>query len=186
MVTITSEFLNIITTNSDNIGVCIFSNFKRYQLQSKRISQIIAYIWLHLNQGDPHLETAQELDRYFKNTNIGEQSYKLRDLLFASPDSDPFKLMQKVFEGSDIQLTEALFDEATDNYKIQVDVSKFRTQLNDPVPGDNKWTAVMGYPPRPFISDYGQLTNQELEHWISNNDESKYVSDNPFIPLCCS
>lgn len=177
------EFSSSISTHSStstrdaNTGV---ANTNRYQIQSKRVSQLIAFIWRYLYQKEDieKYQIAKELDNYFKHPQ------SLKDLLYAKNDTEPWKLMTKVFP----DLSEPLFDSQADGieYEIEVDVEQFRTSLEDPRFGDRKWRAIVGYPPRPFISDEGQLTIQELDEWINNTDDSKYVADNPFIPLCCS
>lgn len=166
----------------------------RYKQQSKRISQLIAFVWLKLE----HSKTAKELDKYFKNSKVGDKDYKLKDLLYADPNSEDleeqerFKLMQEVFKNTSSPLEKPLFDKADerDEYEFTIDIEQFRTELIDPRIGEEKYVAVMAYPPRPPIADNGQLTAKELEDWI--NDDSTDVSSgkvaapNPFIPLCCS
>lgn len=193
MVVITAELLNSCNNQKlEENSPVVFS--QRYLRQSKRISQIIAYIWRYLEED----KTAKELDRYFKNTRIGNKKYKLKDLLFANPNSEDleekerFKLMQKVFSNTSSPLIEPLFNEQEKEiYEIgEIDLDRHRTELKDPNPGSEKWIAVMAYPPRPLISDNGQLSAEELEKWIADdsNDISlgKRTAPNPFIPLCCS
>jgi hypothetical protein len=127
--------------------------------------------------------------KYFKN--IG--NYSLEKLLYASPNSADgeertrFELMQKVFVDTASPLNEPLFDVERDPFNIELDVNRHRSELRDPPFGDEKiFTAVMAYPPRPLISEDGQLTTKELDDWIANTDSNQIAADNPFIPLCCS
>lgn len=180
MVTITPNILD----NEANDYPYDFS--PRYREQSKRISQMIAFVWRYLgdDKDTEKAETATELDRYFKNTE-----YKLKDLLFAEKDSEPFMLMARVFETS--PLKEPLFSKKeAEIFEITVDIEQFRTELIDPEIGETRYKAVMAYPPRPLISDNGQLTNEELEKWIKADSErvvsGEVTAPNPFIPLCCS
>ncbi len=187
MTTITKKFL-------DNIAEAthpVISNPQRYLEQSKRISQIVAWIWLHLKESDVHYNTAKTLDRYFKNTKIGDTDYKLKDLLFAQKGSELFKLMQEIFKDNPSPLEEPIFsEEEREVYNIGVVVDRYRTELIDPYIGEQKYTAIMAYPPRPLISDYGQLSEGELWNWVHDNSSDtrpdKRTAPNPFIPLCCS
>jgi hypothetical protein len=83
VIQVTPAFLNSIETTT-NEKPSFVRDFKRYQIQSKRISQMIAFVWRYIEDS----ETAKELDKYFKNTKIGDKEYKLKDLLFAAPNPE--------------------------------------------------------------------------------------------------
>lgn len=154
----------------------------RMLIQGKRVSQIIAYIWLYIDSNDEDKRnTAQELDRYFKQGGAS-----LEDLLCAKPESSEFKFLQKVF-GQD-QLKEAIFDEAERAYyDFYVTVNEFRSAIEDPEVGEKVFKVRMPYPPRPQISDEnGLLTRRELEAWIESPSNKGFPSENPFIPTTCS
>jgi hypothetical protein len=186
MIKVTPKFLEfsspistLSSTSVKDTNTCV-ANTNRYQMQSKRISQLIAFIWRYLYQKEDleKYKTAKELDNHFKDPQ------KLKELFYAKKDTETWKLITKALP----DLLEPLFDPQADGieYDIGIDVEQFRTSLEDPGFGQKNWRATVGYPPRPFVTDEGQLTNQELDEWISDTDQTKYVADNPFIPLCCS
>ncbi len=47
--------------------------------------------------------------------------------------------------------------------------------------GDNLWVSNIPYPPRP-----AEVTNEQLEEWVNNDDPEQVYPPHPYIPLTCS
>lgn len=159
--------------------------------QGKKISQIIAYIWL-----DQDHEVAQKLDGYFKRGDNQE----LKDLLFAhNPETNEYKLLRNVFQEKHLPIFH-IDDEPFLQFKIVT--NKFEGELSDPEPSDDSiLTLTIPYPPRPKISDdfnesgspkpideYTTIKKSELKEWLNQNPEEKpfFYENNPYIPTSSS
>lgn len=161
---------------------------KRLMEQSKKISQVIAYIWL--NENDP---TAAALDQYFK------APAKLDDLLFAQPGSKEYDLLKPVFRGKENALP--IFDlSERPYYTLKVIFDQFEGSISDAsLESEEVLTMWIPYPPRPQIVDdshlpQGQLATaaplktSELQDWINQPSDQPpyYYETNPYIPTTCS
>ncbi|WP_449418798.1 hypothetical protein [Phormidium nigroviride] len=152
-------------------------------VQSKKLSQIIAYIWLNKTH-------AKILDDYFKET--GDK--KLVTLLTAHNKSAPPELLEALKDVFHDQPSNALpifSEEEAQHYSFRVDVNKFQGAITDPYPGDDGiLTLWIPYPPLPKISEKANapINPNELEGWLSQpSNQPPYIYvDNPYIPTTSS
>lgn len=174
--------------DSDNINVVYFEELLE---QGKKISQIIAYIWLNK---DP--KTAQKLDGYFKRGDDGE----LKKLLFADdPETNEYKLLLKVFSKEYLPI---FMKDSKDFIKFRVITNTFEGSLSDPGPSDNGILSItIPYPPRPEIHDdvndegeeiieekYTAIKESELQEWLDKDPDKPpyFYENNPYIPATSS
>ncbi|MDJ0533205.1 MAG: hypothetical protein QNJ70_12040 [Xenococcaceae cyanobacterium MO_207.B15] len=162
---------------------------KKVLAQTKKISQIIAYIWLNDN------ETSSDLEYYFKRPKL------LGKLLLAQPDDPQYKLLQEVFKKHPDSLP--IFDQSEKGfYTFKVIFNQFEGYLSDPDIGEEAALITMNipYPPRPQIYDdlscdpppplanNDPLKASELKNWLEQNPNEPpfFDEDNPYIPSTCS
>ncbi len=158
--------------------------------QGKKISQIIAYIWLNQD------ENAQKLDEYFKG---GNKERVLSKLLFAdNPETDEYKLLLEIFEEKYLPI----FSKADQEFiKFRVATNTFEGSFNDPGPSDNGlFIVTIPYPPCPNIYDdigtddktkvekFTIIKRSELKEWLAESPNKPPYSyeKNPFIPATSS
>ncbi|MBD2629265.1 hypothetical protein [Trichormus variabilis] len=160
---------------------------------SKKLSQVIAYIWLNQNS-----EIAKELSKYFTDTHIDDDNHdKIYYLLFAHESGE--REYQKAYE----LLSEAFGDREgflpifnpsyREYWGTKVIYNAFEGCILD-VDRNDKQTLVchIPYPPRPIISDSEcdkttPLTRGELAAWIKQPfNIPPYCSPNPYIPTTCT
>ncbi|BAZ50700.1 hypothetical protein NIES4103_33170 [Nostoc sp. NIES-4103] len=153
---------------------------------SKKLSQVIAYIWL--NQGS---EIAEELSKYFTDPHN-----KVYYLLFAHEHGEQeykeaHKLLLRAFGDREGFLP--IFDPSYRKYwDTKVIYNAFEGLISDIQRDTGKLICHIPYPPRPIISNSesdrtAPLAMRELEEWIdSPSDEKPYCSPNPYIPTTCT
>jgi hypothetical protein len=148
---------------------------------SKKLSQVIAFIWL-----DKSNPTAGKLHQYFTDN-------KVNDLLFADTPGDPaFDLLSEVFSCKENFLP--IFKRSDIIYwDTKVIYNSFEGFVSDI--DRNKGIIVFNipYPPRPIITDdrssdtTAPLSMEELAEWIEEPfNQAPYASPNPYIPTTCT
>lgn len=161
--------------------------FDKLLTQGKKLSQIVAYIWLNED-----CQTAQKLDGYFKRGNDEE----LKKLLCAEdPKTEEYQLLFKVFKDAKHL---PIYDRDDLNYlKFRVIVDKFEGNISDPSPSDNGMlTVTIPYPPRPEILDdtlvleqkVAPIKKSELKEWLDQAPDRQpyFYENNPYIPATSS
>lgn len=67
------------------------------------------------------------------------------------------------------------------NVYFNVDWDTFYGSLVEVSTGDNIWLSNIPYPPRPM-----EVTDEQLEEWVNNDDPDVLYPPHPYIPLTCS
>ena len=169
-------------------------------IKTKKISQVISYIWLHDD------ETSLELDKRFKDPK------KLRKLLLAHEDDhvDPtkpnedYELLKKVFSTYNHDDALPIFDKSDRAiYDFKLIFNQYEGYLGDApnIETSKKLiTMAIPYPPRPQIYDdishkqpdpplskNDPLRASTLEKWLKDAPDKApfYDRDNPYIPSTC-
>lgn len=162
--------------------------FPRLFRQGKLISQIISYIWLWADSGDPY---AIELADYFKHpTEEGQEiGGKLKKLFAATPNaegSQEEKALHAVFPNTYHGEFPIFSQEELDFYCFNIDVNNFQGTIDDAnLNSPQLMTLFTPFPPCPKFSN-ATVMPRELEDWINNRNPMEVISNNPYIPTCTS
>jgi hypothetical protein len=165
--------------NSEDKDIIVVNELLR---MSKKLSQVIAYIWLHKNS-----QIAVALSKYFTDPHK-----KVDDLLFAQEGEEAYWLLLAAFGDQKDFLP--IFKPSYKKYwGTKVIYDAFEGYISD-IQRDkgNYLICHIPYPPRPIISDdesdkTAPLSQKDLQEWIlSPSNESPYCSPNPYIPTTCT
>lgn len=172
---------------------------RRSYQQGKQISQIIAYIWRWADESSPeHTDkqsTAKQLKQYFANpTENPKHPMKKLMKLFSADARQPNScieagLLADVFNPISKNMIFPIFDEFEVGekypelgYLVEINVNSFQGNLADATINDPqllKW--IIPFPPKPNIGE-STVTLSELDEWVTDTDNNRYIPQNPYIP----
>lgn len=186
-----------------------FDPFGEYTLysfqQSKQISQLIAFIWLWVDEngdGDNEkslkIKAAKDLKSAFDhpykegNTTLDPDSSLLWDLLTATPNKNGNNLEKALYwvfpNFEELRLNHQYIfpifkPEDKKYFTLQVSINTFNGISTDPTANNNnsKFGWIIPNPPRPQLGEL-TVTKPQLQEWVTYYETDQYFSENPYIP----
>lgn len=191
-------------SHPDNKDDKWFACWHELIVMSKKVSQIIAWIWRYENDDENPLERedarilrdffikASQKDEHGKEMKDKDNNpipLQFNDLLFASQQQDnlvknkhlkeAYRVIRYYFPGY-LPLLDSTF---TTYISAQVIYNDFEGTISDFDRQNNKVIMHFPYPPRPV-----SVTDKELEDWYNQKkpDQKPFGPPNPFIPCSTS
>ena len=103
-----------------------------------------------------------------------EDGKRIREVLLLPNTPDKTGKIKKLLEDHGINI------ENLGVAKIEVDWDSFFGSLKDTGDPQSPLTLVIAYPPRPTEFN---ITEEALETWVSDTDDSRLIPDHPYIPV---